>query len=495
MNINVVYDQLISSLPAGFVAAINQVVAYFDHLYTNNINVTIDVGYGTFDGGQTVQPLGVENSSLGSQTNDVYVSYTTLRNALIAHGTSADDALANSNLPVNDPYFGGDNTSLLYRVQGAEARALGLLPANGNGSIDAWVGFMAQGTSGAFFTFDPNNRASPNANTYDFFGTAFHEFSHALGRVSDVATPNPELTPLDLFRYDSNGRQAGNGAPAYFSLNGGLTNLDNYATSSDQGDWASTATNDANLAGSPPNAVNWFTPTDVRQLDILGYTRAPAPATDLNGDGVSDILWQNTSGTVVMWEMQETQVVASAAIGGGGGWTVAGTGDFNGDGTSDILWQNTNGTVVMWEMNGTQVASSAVIGGGGGWTVAGTGDFNGDGKSDILWQNTNGAVVMWEMNGTQVIGSAAEGGGGGWSPLNDRVNNGAVIGDINVASNASVTASPTGDSGFGSANMPFLVNYLASTFADSSSGVIGTPLTNMLPDSSSQPQFLTSPHA
>ena len=36
-----------------------------------------------------------------------------------------------------------------------------------------------------------------------------------------------------------------------------------------------------------------------------------------------------------------------------------GTGDFNGDGHSDILWQNTSGQAAIWEMNGTNI-----IGGG-----------------------------------------------------------------------------------------------------------------------------------
>jgi hypothetical protein len=34
---------------------------------------------------------------------------------------------------------------------------------------------------------------------------------------------------------------------------------------------------------------------------------------------------------------------------------VIGTGDFNGDGKSDILFQNTNGNVAIWEMNGLNV--------------------------------------------------------------------------------------------------------------------------------------------
>jgi hypothetical protein len=76
--------------------------------------------------------------------------------------------------------------------------------------------------------------------------------------------------------------------------------------------------------------------------------------------------------------------------------------DFNGDGKSDILWQNDNGQVAIWEMNATTVIAGAVIGNPGpSWEVIATGDFNGDGKSDILWQNDSGEVDIWEMNGTR----------------------------------------------------------------------------------------------
>ena len=36
----------------------------------------------------------------------------------------------------------------------------------------------------------------------------------------------------------------------------------------------------------------------------------------------------------------------------GPSWHAVGTGDFNGDGRSDILWQNADGEVAIWEMNG-----------------------------------------------------------------------------------------------------------------------------------------------
>jgi hypothetical protein len=102
-------------------------------------------------------------------------------------------------------------------------------------------------------------------------------------------------------------------------------------------------------------------------------------------------------------------VIDSAKIGPNPGpsWKLVGTGDFNGDGKSDLLWQNTSGQVAIWEMDGTNVIDSAKVGPNPGpsWKVVGTGDFNGDGFSDILLQNKNtGAVSEWEMHDNTQIG-------------------------------------------------------------------------------------------
>ena len=50
MQISVSFDQNVSSLPQGFVAAVNYVVNYFDSLFTNPITVNIDLGYGEIAG-------------------------------------------------------------------------------------------------------------------------------------------------------------------------------------------------------------------------------------------------------------------------------------------------------------------------------------------------------------------------------------------------------------------------------------------------------------
>ena len=54
-------------------------------------------------------------------------------------------------------------------------------------------------------------------------------------------------------------------------------------------------------------------------------------------------------------------------------WHAIGTGDFNGDGFSDILWQNDSGQASIWEMNGTsQIAGGSHPAGpnpGSSWRV------------------------------------------------------------------------------------------------------------------------------
>ncbi|MEE9914129.1 MAG: VCBS repeat-containing protein [Deltaproteobacteria bacterium] len=122
-----------------------------------------------------------------------------------------------------------------------------------------------------------------------------------------------------------------------------------------------------------------------------------------NGDGLSDILWRNTStGQVVLGFMNADGTQSgSKALLTNPDWTIAGTGYFNSGGISDILWRNiSTGQVFLWFMNtdGTRSGYKTLLN-DPNWTAAGTGYFNGDGLSDILWRNTStGQVVIWFMN-------------------------------------------------------------------------------------------------
>ena len=139
---------------------------------------------------------------------------------------------------------------------------------------------------------------------------------------------------------------------------------------------------------------------------------------DFNGDGRDDLYWHNNgSGNNVMWLMNGTQAVGSAAIGGDAIWRVIGNDDFNGDGRADLIWHNgSDNTNVMWQMNGTQVIGSSVLGGDATWSIVGNGDFNGDGRADLVWHNSStDSNVMWLMDGSQIIGSSVVGGDATWS--------------------------------------------------------------------------------
>ena len=51
-------------------------------------------------------------------------------------------------------------------------------------------------------------------------------------------------------------------------------------------------------------------------------------------------------------------------------WSMVQTGDYNGDGMSDLLWRDTSGNTAIWFMNGTAVASTADVGNiPASWTV------------------------------------------------------------------------------------------------------------------------------
>src|SRR5262245_10783444 len=76
--------------------------------------------------------------------------------------------------------------------------------------------------------------------------------------------------------------------------------------------------------------------TDVAKFNLLGNMPGwSALSGDFNGDGTSDLLWNNgAAGVLGEWVMKNGQVVATTALNHNmPGWTAL-SGDFHGDGTS-----------------------------------------------------------------------------------------------------------------------------------------------------------------
>jgi hypothetical protein len=138
----------------------------------------------------------------------------------------------------------------------------------------------------------------------------------------------------------------------------------------------------------------------------------PGAVTDLNGDGLSDIVWQNRStGALAMWTVRGNSVTSTQWLNAPAladpAWRIGGTGDINGDGFADLVWQNSNdGTLSAWLMRGTQVLGASVLQYSPvitSWKIRGVADVNGDGKADIIWQHDAGWLAVWLMSGYNVI--------------------------------------------------------------------------------------------
>jgi hypothetical protein len=141
-------------------------------------------------------------------------------------------------------------------------------------------------------------------------------------------------------------------------------------------------------------------------VDIGAFeAQMPVPKNDFNGDGKSDLLWQNADGAPAIWNMNGTAVIGGGLTSNpGASWQVEASADFNHDNKADIILQNNDGLPQIWLMNGTSVASTVtLVNPGPSWHVVALADFNNDGNPDILWQNNDGAAAIWLMNGTTPI--------------------------------------------------------------------------------------------
>ena len=275
MQLNVSYDSTTSATaPTAFFDAVSYVVNLFDRIFTNNSTVNIEVGYGTFpEDGSPVTSLGVSD-----QNNVVFGNYSSIRQTLIGEGAPGANTL-----PSVSPFTGN------ITLGSAEQKALGLVGADS--SLDGWVGIasddeLTQMTGGSW-SFDPT--ATPGPNQFYIVGVLEHEFTEVMGRTSYLSIAG-EYGVMDLYRWRQNGsRQTGTGDPAYFSIDGGNTNLDSWNDASisggDLGDWAPDvgprlnfkyAGADAFLSESPPGQINGLSSTDLTLMAALGWSKTPA---------------------------------------------------------------------------------------------------------------------------------------------------------------------------------------------------------------------------
>jgi len=153
-----------------------------------------------------------------------------------------------------------------------------------------------------------------------------------------------------------------------------------------------------------------------------------AAVADFNGDGVPDLVYQNT---------QTNQVNVDYYGGSGGatftgwaclscginvtGWLVKAAADFDGNGVPDLVYQNTQTSQVNVDyyqgLGGSSFKGFACLSCGinvTGWNLVGANDFDGNGVPDLVYQN----LSLGQLN-VDYYGGAGGAVFEGWNALND----------------------------------------------------------------------------
>jgi hypothetical protein len=166
-------------------------------------------------------------------------------------------------------------------------------------------------------------------------------------------------------------------------------------------------TSDVLLQNTAGTVAVWsLTGQSVGAAAIIGaadVSYLPVGQGDFNGDGIFDVLFRQANGALLQWQLTQGGVRAVNAYAADAAWSISAIGDFDGDFKDDILWRSSSGVLAQWRMDGLAIAETAVFAVSDPvWTLAAAADFNGDGRDDLLWRNASGVLAQWTMNGLAV---------------------------------------------------------------------------------------------
>ncbi|HMG77731.1 MAG TPA: NF038122 family metalloprotease, partial [Xanthobacteraceae bacterium] len=382
MIINLELDTAAQAAPAAVKAIWQEAANIIGSMFTDNITINLSVDYSGTGGGASAGP-----------TNGVYESYSTVYSYLKGGASPGDSSFTGLPLPSSA------NAPTEVGVWNAELKAMSAAGSLTPGS----PGYLSPTGS----EIDGNSFFDTDISLNSLLGVALHEFTHAMGRVPFTdGSGDPDVMELERFTSVGN-RLSNNSIPApasYFSLNGGATSWAAYGQGSDPSDYL----NSQNYSGygssplSPEDAFNEFydgntlqylTPVDLEQMDVLGFhLKQDAPASDpydFNGDNSGDILLEGPGGQIEYANMANGTFQGIVSVTNLPGWNVVGEGKISGGVDSDIVIQNTSTGLIQYCFlsNGGFLSTFVTVGDPTGFVVVGVGDIADNHYTDIVIQN------------------------------------------------------------------------------------------------------------
>lgn len=141
----------------------------------------------------------------------------------------------------------------------------------------------------------------------------------------------------------------------------------NYSTGEVYVWFMSAQNNQAIYAGAGGAFLGAYIRTTQGAVVALGPTQdRVVAAADMNNDGRPDLVLRNsTSGTMRVWYLTGTTRTADVPLvpaGPNAVWRFGSAGDFNGDGRTDLVFQNTStGQIYVWYLNGVNMTSHGAV--------------------------------------------------------------------------------------------------------------------------------------
>jgi hypothetical protein len=409
---------------ASFLQDEQTAVNMLNSTFTNNISLTFDVGFGSFEGvNLDVFPgVNTQNTSLGNINfaRADFLTYSQLRTELL------QDGQPNFFTPINLPAGNSINGISNFLISSSVAAAF-RLPVPINGQADGFVGI------GTAFTSGPVRVAA-----------FLHEIGHAMGRIStNFTTPQGVtwFTEFDLMRFVTPGARLFDGTippmggppvpAAYFSLDGGASRLADWGLWSDPSDFLNPA--NTSLPGpysdlTPNDPFNeivgdlaQLTTLDIQSMEALGFRSTlavinpppPAGTTAVMVLRLTSVPPSITDGTYQIYDIGRNSILATFQLGQvGTDWRFVTLGGFNGTDPTDMLLRNVNtGAFQVYDINSNTIVGSASLGAVGlNWQVTGFGTFGSvgnSGETDMMLRDVNtGGLQIYNIRNNQITGSA-----------------------------------------------------------------------------------------